>query len=143
MSRQLLNLAGLFIILLLITSQAFENHITTYISKQCDVWMTREASSSLNQPKLLSIDEVILTKYAPLQELQLDNLGGNQLLYCDGFNFPKGLKVELTRDGHSCVISGIPQQAQAKTSAYVITANRSGRSLAIVSILVHALVLRE
>ena len=64
-------------------------------------------------------------------------------MYCDGFNLPAGLRVRLTRDGHSCRILGVPMQAQASTPAYIVAANQSGRSLAVVPIAVNALVLQE
>ena len=79
------------------------------------------------------------------QELSnhLEHVLGKTQLYCDGFNLPRGLKVTLTYDGHSCKISGIPAQEQANTMAYVVTANKTGRSLAEVPIVVNALILHE
>ncbi len=132
-----------FSILLILTSQPFKDYATTFVRKQCIYWTQQVSASALDQPKLLSVDGVTLTKYSAIKALRLENHGGKQLLYCDGFDLPQGLQVAVTKDGHSCSISGAPIQAQALTNAYIVTANQQGRSLAIVPILVNALVLRE
>lgn len=132
-----------FSILLVVTSQASKDYATTFVRKQCVYWMQQVSAFDLDQPKLLSLDNVTLTKYSAFKALRLDNQGGKQLIYCDGFDLPQGLQVTVTRDGHSCIISGVPIQAQALTNAYIVTANQQGRSLAIVPIIVNALVLRE
>jgi|GEM_PF-4669361 len=132
-----------FSILLIVTSQAFKDYATTFVRKQCGYWTQKASASGLDEPKLLNVDDVILTKYSAIKALRLENQGGKQLLYCDGFSLPKGLQVAVTKDGHSCTIYGVPIQAQALTNAYIVTANQQGRSLAIVPILVNALVLQE
>lgn len=127
---------------LLISSQAFENVFATSVRQQCGQWLAQDAYS-LSRPQLENMGEIVLTKYSRMDAIRLDNQGGAELLFCDGFNFPEGLKVTLTIDGRSCKISGIPSKEQANTLAYVVAANQSGRSLAEVPIAVNPLVLQE
>ena len=130
-------------LMLLLSSQVFEDVATTLVHKQCGDWLTQKSSLALSRPKLKHVDDLVLTKYFRMDALRLKNQGGTQLLYCDGFNFPEGINVKLTVDGRSCEISGTPLQAQASALAYVVATNQSGRSLATVQIMVNALVLQE
>ncbi len=142
--RLLLYLIALtFGLFMLMTHTALADMMQTFMRQQCLAWLSAQPIHSLGRPKLVNASEIVLTKYKRMQSLQLDNQGGFELTYCDGFYFPSGLKVSLTLDGRSCEISGTPTQAQASTFAYVIAGNRSGRSLALVPISVNALVLRE
>ena len=132
-----------FSLLLVFSSQLFNDYAKTFIRQHCQKMVEAVGLSLLSRPELMNVSDITLTKYASMQQIRLLNLGGDQLHYCDGFNFPNGLTVKLTRDGRSCKISGAPLQAQATTNAYVVTANMKGRSLAVVPIEVNALVLRE
>ena len=129
--------------ILLISSEMFKHVFATSVRQQCQQFLKHTHAYSISRPQLVNVDEIVLTKYLRMQTIRLKNQGGVELLYCDGFNLPRGLNVTLTYDGHSCKISGIPAQEQANTMAYVVTANKTGRSLAEVPIVVNALILHE
>jgi hypothetical protein len=135
--------ALIFSLLLLISSQAFEDYASLFLRQQCARWESKTNEVNLSRPLLINTEEIILEKYSPMKKFRLQNQGGHKILYCDGFDFPNGVNVSITRDGRSCLISGAPNQAQAMKNAYVVAANVKGRSLATVPILVNALVLQE
>lgn len=130
-------------ILLVLTSQEVADIVKTYFRKHCQIWVAEQHSEVLSRPKLIDVEAIVITKYKRMQTIHLENHGGDELSYCDGFNFPEGLVVSLTIDGRSCKIAGAASQAQARSLAYVVAGNPSGRSLAIVPVSVNALVLQE
>lgn len=134
----------MFLLTLFMSSQYIQSTLLTLLRTKCGDWLSEMHSFSLNQPQLVDVEkELIVTKYSRMQTYRLENQGGFELLYCDGFHFPRGLVVTLTRDGHSCEITGIPTEAQAVVNAYVLASNHRGRSLAKVPIVVNAIVLQE
>ena len=133
----------IYLVALITTSRAFEDHAATFVREQCTSFMQSHTLPHLNAPKFSHMSDLVLTKYKRMPELELTNQGGHHLIHCDGFNLPAGLHVRLTRDGHSCRIFGVPMQAQASTHAYIVAANQRGRALAVVPIAVNALVLQE
>lgn len=139
----LLSCAIVFFVLLLITSELFRNHSATLVRIQCQRWLQDTSRIYQSRPQLVDEDPLAFTKYDKIGKMRLKNQGGKRLHYCDGFDFPSGLVVKMTRDGQSCEISGVPMQAQGVTNAYIIAANQSGRSLAVVPIMVNAVVLQE
>ena len=132
-----------FSLLLLISTQSFRDYMATFVRNECQNLMYNLIPHHLERPSFAMLSEITLTKYRRMKQVRLQNQGGYDLFYCDGFNFPAGLKVTLTADGHSCEISGVPSQAQASTNAYIVAANQRGRAVAVVEVGVNALVLQE
>ncbi len=94
-------------------------------------------------PQLHHLPEQTFTKYKRIRNMPIINTGGGLLISCEAFNFPQGLSVQLSADLSTCVLAGVPGEAQARTPGFIVATNQRGSSLARVPIVVNALVLYE
>ncbi len=130
----------LFSSLLLIVSSV---SVATLVKQQCEDKRIKATDYQVEMPQLHDHAEQIYTKYKRIPSAAIINSGGGSLISCEAFNFPGGLYVQLTADMSTCLLVGVPGEAQARTPGFIIATNQRGSSLARVPIVVNALVLIE
>ena len=126
-------------LLILISSAS----VATWVHAQCADMCIEQIGDHSQAPKLHHLSNQIFTKYKKIRPMILRNSGGQSLTRCEGYNFPEGLSVEISEDENTCILRGVPTEAQALTPGFVVATNNQGSSLAKVPILVNALVLLE
>ena len=128
-----------FCVLILISTAS----VATWVSAQCASFAQPQAETLLSAPNLHHVQDQVFTKYKKIRVITVRNTGGHFLTRCEGYNLPEGLRVTVSANQRTCVISGVPAMAQAQTPGFIVATNSQGSSLAKVAIVVNALVLVE
>ncbi len=129
----------LFCVLILISSVS----VATWLSAQCADFHQSQSETKISAPQLHHESEHIFTKYKKIKTITLINSGGRSINRCEGYNLPEGLRVEVSPNQSTCVLLGIPIEAQALTPGFIVATNLQGSSLAKAPIAVNALVFVE
>ncbi len=128
-----------FCLLILLSSVS----VATWVGAQCAEYRSHQEGIDLPTPQLHHLSDQVFTKYKKIRAITLRNTGGKSIQLCEGYNLPEGLRVEVSANQSTCVLRGVPTQAQAFTPGFVVATNLQGSSLAKANILVNALVLVE